>query len=359
MDHIGEFSKKTKVFLELLTLGQDSKHIAVDFPPTVSIERFDQYGLEAIESVKLEALDNHFSYSGEYTIPEILESGEYVLTYIATIKGKEYKRKEQFTVISECAPSFENNRDVVVLDGDNYMFSSEFQIPTSISVEGKKVEIIFEEKVKYNYTYQVVLGDEIKSKSGLTLGGIKTLTFTSKYEPIFATPLEVKNIIGSLFKYFSLNEVYCALRDAGQKALQYIGEIPDANNSRYSPPTEQDDTYFAITKYVVREAVRLLLQGLMFRVLNNSYKQEDEGGLSGTIQLGDFMIQDNLNSANESSDSPNGIQEESLFKKLQIMIASNQKEIKFWLDVMMEQNKQNHNESVSGSFGAATSLLEG
>lgn len=376
MNHIGEFSKKAKILLELLTLDKNSKHITVDFPPTVSIERLERHGIEAIDSVKLETMDRQSLYSSEFTIPENWDSGEYIFTYQTIIKGKTYTKKEQFTVVSDSIPGFdislksssqpdnEMPNSIVVSDGDDYVLSPEFQVPTDISVEGDKVEITFKEAPKYNHTYQVVFGDGIKSVSGSSLGGMKISTFTSKYEPIFATPLEVKNIIRSLFKYFSSHEVYSALRDAGQKALQYLGKIPDANNSRYRALKERDTAYFATTKYVAFEASRLLLTGLMVRILNDSEDQDDGVGSitkstsGGTIQLGDFMVQDKSSSSNGSGGN-SGVKEESPLKKLQTMISENEKEIKFWLDSMMGHNKRGYAKPVSGSFRTAAGSPEG
>ena len=148
-------------------------------------------------------MDRQSLYSSEYTIPENWDSGEYIFTYQTIIKGKTYTKKEQFTVVSDSVSGFdislksssqsdnEMPNNIVVSDGDDYVLSPEFQVPTDISVEGDKVEITFKEAPKYNHTYQVVFGDGIKSVSGSSLGGMKISTFTSKYEPIFATPLEV------------------------------------------------------------------------------------------------------------------------------------------------------------------------
>lgn len=302
MDHIGEFQKNSTILLELLTMDENSQPITPDFNPIAVIELTGSDGVIQVDNVTLEAMEDGLKYGKEYVIPSDWLTGEYMITYTITVAGVEYSIQEMFSVIE--AQEEKPDIDIVIPEiellsnATGYVPSSDFQIPSTFKVDGNKLTITLSESVKYNRTFRVILDNSISSIDGNQIGVKKMITFTSEYKPLYASLLEVQELLGSLHKYFSNHEIYVAIRNAGQKARQMKGENPDANNNRYREMNANNAVIFQTYRYVAHEAARTLLARLMILILNgfdeNDAGDDETGGLSSIlakgITLGDFQL---------------------------------------------------------------------
>ncbi len=357
MTYIGEFQKDSKILLELLTKGEGNDSNIADFPPVAEIEHVSEHGTIKLDSVTLDATEDAFIFTKVYSIPEDWNPGEYRITYHVTIDGVAYSTSDTFTIIEAEEPISDDEEAEEDIDYND--FESDYQLPSSIKVDGNKLIVTLDSPSLYNHTYRVVVGRGIKSVSGHSLSSKSTLTFTSEYKPLLSDPLEVVSILKGISKYFKQHDIYSAIRDAGQKALQLKGQIADANHSRYRELRANDATLFPTQKFVAYEAARMLMTSLMIQILNGS--DDDEGSvgliseLSGSVKLGDFSI------SNGSSDGSGsgGSKEESPLQKLQTLIETTEKEIKFWMDAMMGHNRRGYAKPVSGSFRSDAGLPEG
>ncbi|MEB2276908.1 Ig-like domain-containing protein [Bacillus sp. ILBB4] len=376
MNYIGEFQKNSTILLELLAKDEENHPIPIDNPPTAVIEHTSRNGLQEVDSVKLKTMENSSTHGFEYKIPSHFDDGEYVITYKAVIDEIEYSTQEMFRIteskdyLSEAnlfksldITAIEEDFEEPITVAEGYILPADFAIASKTEVKDNKIIITLTDTLKYNYTYRVVLDKNIKSLSGATLGSVKTLTFTSEYKPLFATPLEVQSILRSTYNYFTPHDVYEAIRNAGQKAMTMLGNNADANNSRYRDMRATDTALFPTQKYVAYEAARSLMTALMVRILNGASEDDGTGtGMinesGGTVQLGDFMVQDKSSTSSGISGSSSST-EESPLKKLQALIQQVEKEQKFWLDQMMGRTKRGFASPVSGSFRTAAGSPEG
>lgn len=353
MNYIGEFRKNSTILLELLTKDQRNQPIKADSAPTAVIEHYNRNGLQQLDSVTLDTIEGESRYVKAYQIPPEWPYGNYVITYSVMIDGIQYTTQESFSV-PETEDLIEENNilSYEILDimtgkdeEDDIFFSSyDYQLPVDIEVSGKKLIITLQNEVLYNHTYQLVLDKTIKFIDGQMLGKTRVLTFTTEYKPLFSTPTEVRLVLKDLFRYFSPHDVYAAIRDASQKAMQLLGNIADPNNSRYRELRETDSSYFPSQKFVIYEASLKLMTSLMADILNNEYgkkKTDSIGGNINSMSLGDLQI-----SANETDKE----KEESLLVKLKTLIEETEKELKFWKDAMLGRNRRGYATPVSASY---------
>ncbi|MCD7910962.1 hypothetical protein KC480_05410 [Bacillus velezensis] len=368
MNYIGEFQKNSKILLELLTKDEENHPIAIDNPPVAVIEHNGQNGVVEVDSVTLDTIGDEYKYTKEYTIPSHWEYGDYVITYKVVIGGIEHQTQESFTIApyqsNDTGSDNFNPAEEAISEADDYILSSDFQSSTSVTVTDNRIEITLSEEAKYNYSYSLILDKGIKSISGKSLETTKVLSFTSEYKPLYATPLEVKSVLRSIYKYFSAHDIYKSIRDAGQKARQLRGESTvDANNSRYREIRATDTTLFATQRYTVYEASRLLLTKLIVRILNSTDPEEIDAGsgiidkAGGSFKLGDFSIS-NGTSASSSLTSVTD-NEESALEKLQSLLEENEKELKFWRDAMLGHNRRGYATPSSASFRSDGGSPEG
>lgn len=387
MNYIGEFSKNSTILLELLTKDEENQPIPTDFQPTATIEHYDRNGLREVDNVTLETMGDG-RHTKVYAIPIEFVYGDYIITYKVTIDGVQYTTQEKFylsrteDLVQESnqlsyemldlmktlstVPVEEEEEEEQATTADGYIMPPEFATALSKPPEVVNNQIIFtlSSDMKYNHTYRVVLDKEIRSISGKRLGQIKTITFTSEYKPLFATPLEVQGVLRSLYKYFTPHDVYSAIRDAGEKAMTLLGNVADANNSRYRDMRETATELFPTQKYVQYEAAKTLMTNLMIRILNGADSEEAEIGTGmmnetkGSVTLGDFSVTDN-SSSTSGIGGDSGTEEETPLKKLQTLIAANDKELKFWMDSMLGRNRRGYASPVSGSFRTAGGTVTG
>jgi hypothetical protein len=388
MNYIGEFQKDSTILLELLTKDEKNQPIATDISPTATIEHYDRNGLQEVDNVKLETMGEGSRHTKLYQIPSDWKYGDYLITYNVLIEGIVYTTQEKFYIsrteelvqesnevsyeILELMKSYTTDttedepEEEPVTSAEGYIMTHEFQSPSSIEIVDNQIIITLEEQPLYNYTYQIVLDKDIRSTSGNRLGTTKTVTFTSEYKPLFATSMEVRSVLRSMFKYFTPHEIYTAIRDAGQKAMQLLGNNPDPNNARYRDIRSNDTSLFPTQKYVLYESSRSLMTGLMVRILSGSSEEEVEQGLGmtsetgGTMTLGDFSVSDKSSSSTGvggvTGDSES---DESPLQKLQVLIRETEKELKFWQDSMMGHNRRGYAKPISGSYRSEAGSPEG
>lgn len=231
-----------------------------------------------------------------------------------------------------------------------YIPPSDFQTGVDIQVVGNKLIIKPKEDIKFNMNYLLVLDQSIKSVTGAALAETKVITYSSEYRPLYATPSELRPILRGLFSYFAMKDIYVALRDAGQKAHQLQGLVPDANNSRYRPVQERADEYFATTKYVVYEAAKTLLSSLLVNFLNQQGIGSPTDSLvsSGEVELGDFRVKE----ASSSSTGTSEVKGESPIVIIRASLDDVTAQLKFWQDAMLGRNKRGYSTPKSASTRA-------
>lgn len=390
MNYIGEFQKDSTILLELLTKDDKNSPIPTDFPPSALIEHYDRNGLHEVDNVKLETMDGGSRHIKVYPIPMEFQYGDYIITYKVVIDGKEYTTQEKFYLsrteqlvqetnqasyelldlmksYTPVLPDEEEEEEEPATSADGYILPPDFSIALARDPEVVNNRIIFTlaDNMKFNQTYRVVLDKEIRSVTGKRLGSVKTITFTSEYKPLLSTPSEVQSVLRSTFKYFAPHDIYGAIRDASEKAMQLLGNVADANNSRYRDIRDNDTSLFPAQKFVMYEASRMLMNNLMVRILNGADAEEIEAGTGminesgGSITLGDFSITDKTSSSTGIGGSSGGDNEESPLKKLQAMLQANERDLKFWLDSMMGRNRRGFASPVSTSFRTAAGTPEG
>lgn len=98
MKHIGEYFKNQEILLELLTYGEENEPIHTDFQPSAILEYYDGNGLIQVGHVTLEEAKNGL-YLKSFSVPEGFKYGYYVITYEATIDGKDYITRERFQIV--------------------------------------------------------------------------------------------------------------------------------------------------------------------------------------------------------------------------------------------------------------------
>lgn len=379
MSHIGEFQKDSMILLELLTKSKENVSIPMDFAPTAVIEHSSRNGIVQVDSVKLETMGDKSNYTKSYRIPSNWEAGMYIITYHATVNGRLLQTKESFKILEPMdlvqesfkamavEPVVDDTENQVISDADDYVMPSDFQTPSSIVVEGKRLTITLTGNALYNNTYSVVLNKELKSLSGNTLGKTKILTFTSEYKPLYSTPLEVQSLLRSISKYFTPHDYYSAIKDASQKALQMKGNVPDPNNARYRELRSNDTTLFSTQKFVMYQAARTLLASLMVKILDNNADDDGDGNggigtikeTGGNIKLGDFSVSDGSSSSGSGLGTSNAKKEETPLEKLKALLREVEKELKFWQDAMMGHNRRGYAKPLSGSYRSGAGTPEG
>ncbi|SFJ62157.1 hypothetical protein SAMN02799624_05211 [Paenibacillus sp. UNC496MF] len=196
----------------------------------------------------------------------------------------------------------------------------------------------------YNTTYTVVAQKSIKSESGLSLGDTARQTFTSQYGPLFGDQaIEVHGIMKSLYEYFTIHEVYAALRDAGQKAYILLNMFPDVNNARFRELLDSRIEYFGVTRYVPYEAAKMLLGTLYIRLSEKMNLGDPTVAIANesTATLGDLTIQEKTDPQVIGS---------GVLKVIQNMMSEVERECKYWMDHLMNRDRRGYTTPLSASF---------
>lgn len=198
-----------------------------------------------------------------------------------------------------------------------------------------------------NHNYTVVV-DGVKGISGSQLGEVSVSMITSEFAPLYAKPIELRPILRGLMSYFSIYELYAALRDAGQKAHQMQRLQVDANNSRFKLLDDRSTVYVPTQKFVVYEAAKTLLSSLLVNMLS----QEKVGNPTETMNSGDSVSLGDLSISTKSNSSSgtNSSSGDSPLDMVSQTLDAVSKELKFWMDAMMGRNNRGYASPVSASM---------
>jgi hypothetical protein len=374
MSYLGEYSKNSKILLELLTKDELGQPISADTTPTAVIEFFDGNGMQIVSSVILIEISPG-RYVESVIIPETWLNGDYYVTYSSVIEGSVQTQRERFAVRPTEASVLRSEQQLLDIKAaiqnlsipsapdtgtgggtggsgggstptEEYVYipTQEFQMAATVKVEGNKVIITPSEPLKLNYNYTVVVDKMVKSTSGALVGKTQAFKFSSAYSPLYATPIEVASVLRQLYPLFKAEEIFLAIRDAGQKAHQLQGITADANNTSFRLLDDRETNYFATIKYVTYEAAYNLLNSLMMKVVNmtDGVGGGDDSTISfgdGGFKLGDFEVSGGSTSSggttgNSSASKPMTI--------ISTALGSVEKQLKYWMDAMMSRNARGY-----------------
>lgn len=355
MTDIGVIFNNSTLLLELLTKDELGSSVWADDTPSAVITVHDGLSVKEVASVKLKEMSDIGEYAYTLEIPSEWVEGSYVINYSATVNGMELTLQEIFQLEHyEVEEIYTGTEDEEVEFGDEstYLLPPDFQIACDLIVTETGVTIKPKEALKYNHTYSLVLTKGLRNAlKDKTFEKTRHIAFTSSYSPLYATPLEVRAIIRNFFPYFAIDEIYAALRDAGEKAHVYKDLVPDANNSRFKLALERDDYYFALTKYQAYEASRVLLTKLLLIFLQGEDTpfgggSNNDEGMSG-FTLGDFVVSASGGGDSASDKATLLASNKALLKDL---IERIEQDLKFWQDSMMGHNKRSYAKPKSSSF---------
>jgi hypothetical protein len=359
MNHIGEFSKNSTISLELLIKEQKGRELVVDFEPSATIEHYEANSLIQLDNVTLITLEPGKKYAYSYAIPSHWSPGKYKVKYSIQINGKPHIIEESFNLIegnqlnvqSTGLTDFTIAEDTVDLGEivSGYIPGPEFQMNADIQIDPnnpKRLLITPRETIRSNHSYSLVLSRQLTSLSGGTLPEKRVIPFTTAYSPLYATPLEVRSVIKDMFQHFDIHDIYVAIRDAGQKAHQYLRLIPDADNTRFRMIQDRDASYFPATKYVLYEASKQLLSSLLIKLLEGSDTTVigDQVATGASFALGDFEVSETSSSGSGGSTSESN----PILPVLKQLLTDIERENKFWLDSMMGRNARGYAKPISG-----------
>lgn len=363
MNDLGVIRNDSTILLELLTKEESGDSIWADNEPTASVSTSDPLSIIEVANVKLNKANIIGQYTYELAILPEWEEGIYIISYSTMVNGIETVLQETFTLqkveqIAELEIEEIEYSEVEFGDNSIYIMPSSFQIEAELVITETGVTIKPKESLKYNHTYTLVIDKGIESLDKQRKTDTKEhITFTSEYSPIYATPLEVKSIMRNFFPYFTIDEVYSALRDAGEKAHVYKDLVPDANNSRFKKAKERDTYYFALTKYQAFEASRVLLTKLLMNLLQGDGTPGSNtmaGGNkpeadSAAFTLGDFTVS---SEGGASAVSLADLATLSLAQKSMVedMIRQIEQDLKFWQDSLLGHHRRSYAKPTTASF---------
>ncbi|RHW31989.1 Ig-like domain-containing protein [Oceanobacillus profundus] len=361
MKDLGVLNSDSTILLEILTKDASGNAIDMDQPVIARIERQNGDGVVAVDSVTLNTSEDRLIHSYSYALSSSLEKGKYYITYQVSINNQVYHKVETFQIQEAVTEEIVDNSDSVSYgDKLKHVMPSDFQTPSTLEVDGKKLIIRLEEPLNMNHTYQVIITDELVSEQSQSpIDGTYGIHFTSEYSPIYATPLEVKSILKNVFFYFEIEEVYQALRNAAQKAHQLLRMAADPNETEFELIETDESTYFPAGKFTAYQAsIQLLNQLVIKMVYANSQDYLDNDDVSiiqegvDSFTLGDLTV----SKKSSTSDSSTSVEEEPLeVSVIQRLIRSYQEELKFWTDALMGRNARGYANAITAtSKGSVT-----
>lgn len=100
MSYMGEFTKNSLIFLELLTKDEQDQWIEPDSVPQATIYWCHQDGVTRVAHVTLDIVTTGL-YTRPFQIPEQLAPGFYVIIYEAIIDGEFYKTYDYFRLVDK------------------------------------------------------------------------------------------------------------------------------------------------------------------------------------------------------------------------------------------------------------------
>ncbi|WP_038246672.1 Ig-like domain-containing domain [Virgibacillus salexigens] len=362
MKNIGEIASNSTILLEIVTKDTGDNVLSVDQPVTAIIQRGIGDSAVVVDSVTLNTLNNGYSYQYEYKLNGLSED-VYFIIYKVLVNGNSYEETEMFSVKNNIiVNTFESSANMESSETDQtepyakntkYVLPFDFQISTTLKVEENKVHITLDEGLKPNHTYIIYVTNQIQSvNTGEKLGGNYALNFSSSYSPLYASPLEVKSILKDIFFYFKMEDIYIALRNAGQKVHQLLRMTASANLTGFQLLTERDNTFFPASKYSVYQAANQLLNQLIIKMIYTREEDDDSTtitsveGSNDSFVLGDFEV---TKKSTESTGSSSGSDEPPEVIVLQRLIKENEQELKFWKDALMGRNARGYSNPISAT----------
>lgn len=339
MKNLGALTRNTKISLGILTKDEAGEPLNIDRPVIAKINKLNADGLEEVDSVTLKAVKDY--HGGEYVLPSELDNGRYEILYEVVAEGETFYQKEYFTLIEEPPVIGLNESEEDYADRAEYILPPEFQVPAELKVEGHVVTIIPHDELKPNHNYRIVVTKNVQSQNQENLDDDYEVHFTTEYMPLYATPLEIRSIVRDVFQYFELQDIYEAIRNAGQKAHQLLRMSANPNQSDFELIGEDDDTYFPATKFVVHQAANQLLNQLIIKLMyavdeesGNPFIRDDSGI---SYALGDFQVK----KSDEKSETTTSGEPPELVTIKQL-IEHNEEEIKFWQDALLGRNARGY-----------------
>lgn len=360
------YRRNSSILLEFRPYTEENIQIPLDSAPTAVFNYIVPGGSLGIQNVILDPSVTG-SYEKLFVIPDHWLYGEYVISYSFISNGVKSVIDKPFLLENK-----EDKEDDEVffaqeiLDeiwAEEYIPSHHQQVDAKTEVSGHEIRITLVGNALYNHDYKVVL-DGLRSESGSVLQKQVISTYQSEYGPLYATPNDVHSVLKGLYKFYSIKEIYIALRDAGQKAMQMLRQQADMNNTRYRAYSDRNENYFALTKFVVYEAASILLLDLYNKFLAANgipgYLEEDAENedpltklLGSGFTLGDFEVSGIGKNNNGTGDATSGdITDiaDSFIKKLRYVLEGVRKELKFWQDAMMSRNARGYTSSSTTAF---------
>jgi len=336
MKFIGEYSKDSKIILEIVIKNKNNQPLNLDLLPTATIFYDSSDSKIMLSSVTLLSVEEGI-YANEFIIPNMFQKGRYIIEYSFAVNSQTHKKYSYFMLNDQ---ENDNEDSDTILENQesigkiiDYILPPEFQINADIQVDQNKI-IITPEEVKSNYNYTVVLTKDIKSLSGYSLETDQVIEWTTEYQPLYVSPLEVRSVLKDLFKYFSIREIYESIRNAGQEAHQLLRMSANPHSTDFELLTDDDNNYYAVTRFVLYESSSILLNSLLIQLLN---MKESELDNIGGFKLGDFEVDTSSNSSSGNNES-----NESIDIMIQELLSKINGKIKFWKDAMFNRNARGY-----------------
>lgn len=341
MRYIGDISSKSAILLEILTKDSENNALELDKPVEVLVKLNNQDSLEVIDNVILNMSENGYIHSFKYDLSE-LNTGMYLLEYLVTSKNITYKAHESF-YLKEEAVDIEEDDDS---SNSDYGEDTEEYIPSflresiDLVADDNKVLISFEEGMDANSKYYITISEGLKSVSGDSLYGQKTISFISQITPMYSTALEVRGLLKDIFFYFDIEDILKAINEASQKTHQLLRLPPSPLSQGYEEIQVSEYEHFPATKFVAYQSAVQLLNKLLIKII---YSKDSEGsifseeGLSGGFKLGDFSV----NGKEKTSDTVKAkdLPEIAVVNEL---IKEHERELIFWRDALMNRNARGY-----------------
>ena len=357
MANLGVFQRKQKINLELLLNDIDLVNNPLDSPPRATVAYTDASRLKTMSSVTLNKVENDNSlYVYDVTIDDDWFYGNYSVTFSYSVNSQQYERIDTFSISSE--QDFKKEQSDYLqnmingFESGTYVPSIYEQESAEVIAAAHEIQILLTDAMKYNHTYKVII-DGVKSVNGKELKKEIVLEFDSEYKPLYSNPSEVENIIVHFFKLFTTKEVFLAIRDASQKAMVYLQQVADPNNSRYKDYNERNTPYFAMTKYVAFQASYTLMQDLIAKFSADTLPvlfdpdSIDKDVLGSSFTLGDFNVS-GTDGSNEKDILM--IKSSEAFRKINALIKQIKEEMIYWRDDMMTRGRRGYTTVMTGSY---------
>lgn len=357
MVDLGVFQRNQTIKLELIINNDEFEVKGLDSAPTATITYTNGLRNKSVSNVTLEKGEiDTFVYNGEIALDEKWFYGAYLVTYFYIIDGQKYTEEQSFSVSSEVdfAKQKEDYFQSLVKDieNDDYVPSYTEKEDVEVIAAAHEVHLIFSETPKYNYTYKVIV-DGVKSVTGEEIKKEIVLEIDSQFKPLYSDPNEVKGIIMDVAELFTAKEYFIAIRNASQKAMIYLQQVADPNNSRYKIYKETSTPYFSMTKFVANEAAYNLIQNLISKFLKGTIPyltnpdDVQDNTLGTGFTLGDFSV---TNAGEAGKKEMLLLSSDEFFRKINPIIKRLKADVIYWRDDMMTRGRRGYTSAKSGSY---------